>query len=88
MAFAWRHQAITWTNAELLSVKSSDIHLNTIAQEIPQLPITKISMKMTYLKFHLNLPGAKELIQGTAIPGPLCCESTITMDYPPKGPVL
>ena len=25
-------------------------------------PITNISLKMTYLKFHLNLPGANELI--------------------------
>ena len=43
------HQAITWTNVDFSSVKSSDIHLNTIAQEIPQPPITKISAKMTYL---------------------------------------
>ena len=58
---AWRHQAITWTSVDLSSVKSSDIHLNTIAQEIPQPPITKISLKMTCLRFHLNLPGANEL---------------------------
>ena len=58
---AWRHQAITWTNVDLSSVKSSDIHRNTIALEISQPPITKISLKMTYLKFCLNLPGANEL---------------------------
>ena len=30
-------------------------------QEIPQPSTTRISLKMTYLKFHLNLPGASEL---------------------------
>ena len=57
----WRHQAITSTNVDLSSVKSSDIHLKTIALETSQPPITKISFKMTYLKFYLNLPGANEL---------------------------
>ena len=33
-----------------------------ISQEISQPPITKIICKMTYPKFHLNLPGANELI--------------------------
>ena len=33
-----------------------------ISQEIHQPSITKISLKMTYLKFHSNLPGANELI--------------------------
>ena len=30
---AWGHQAITWTNVHLLSVRSSVIHLRTISQE-------------------------------------------------------
>ena len=43
------------------SVSSSDIHVRAISQEIPQPLISKISVKITYLKFHLNLPVASEL---------------------------
>ena len=28
-----------------------------ISQKIPQSPVSKISLKITDLKFHLNLPG-------------------------------
>ena len=35
--------------------------MRTISQEIPDLPITKISFKITFLKVHSNLPGADEL---------------------------
>ena len=59
---AWQPQAITWTNVDLLSVRSNDIHLRTISQEISQLPITEISFKITYLKFRSNLSGTSELI--------------------------
>ena len=58
---AWRHQTITWTNVDLSSVSSSGIHLRVILQEIPQPSVTEISMKITYLKFCSNLPGANEL---------------------------
>ena len=58
---AWRHQAITWTNVDLPSARSIGIHLSTILQEILQLSITKISWKITFLKFLWNLPGANEL---------------------------
>ena len=43
-------------------MKSSDIHIRAISQEIPQLSITKIHLKIPYLKFHTNFPGANELI--------------------------
>ena len=56
-----------------------DIHLRTISQEIPQPLITWISLKLTYLKLHLNLPGPIELMQGSrwsvlanARPGEYC----------------
>ena len=39
----------------------SGIHLKASALEIPQPSITKISLKITYLKFHSNLPGANEM---------------------------
>ena len=42
-------------------LKSSDIHIRTISQEIPQPSITKICLKITCLKFHSNFPGANEL---------------------------
>ena len=58
---AWRHQAITWTNVDLPSVRSIGIHLSAILQEILQQSITKISWKITFLKFLWNLPGANEL---------------------------
>ena len=49
MAFAWRHQAITWTNVDWSSAKSSDIHIRAISQEMPQPSITKIHLKITYM---------------------------------------
>ena len=43
-------------------MKSSDIHIRAISQEMPQPSITKISLKITCLKkFHSNFPGANEL---------------------------
>ena len=60
---AWRHQAITWTNVDLLSLRSSGIHLSPISQEIPQPSIAEKSLKITYhLKFHSNLPGDNALV--------------------------
>ena len=57
---AWWHQAITWTNVDLWSVRSIGIHLRAILQKIPQPPIIKISLKITFLKFLSNLPGANK----------------------------
>ena len=37
---------------------SNNIHLRAISQKIPQPSITKINLKITYLKFHSNLPEA------------------------------
>ena len=68
----WRHQAITGTNDDLSSVRSSGIHLSATLGEIPQPSVTEISWKITYIKFCSKLPGADEL---TTMQGP----STITM---------
>ena len=62
MACSWRHKAITWINVDLSSVRSSGIHLRAISQEISQLPITEISLKIIYVKFHSNQRGANELM--------------------------
>ena len=43
-------------------MKSSDIHIRAISQEMPQLSITKICLKITYLEFYSNFPGASELM--------------------------
>ena len=54
-------------------VKSSGIHLRAILQEIPQPSVTEISLKITYLKFCSNLPGANELkYNWDDIPTPPC----------------
>ena len=58
----WRHQAITWTDVDLSSERSSNIHLRARSQKIPQPSITGIICKIKYLKFHSNFPGANELI--------------------------
>ena len=70
------HQAITWTNVDLSSVRSSGIHLSAISTEIPQPSVTEISSKITYLNFHSNFPGANELIPtvfSSVHPVPLLC---------------
>ena len=36
--------------------------MKVISQEIPQPSVTKINLKITYLKVNQNLPGAKELM--------------------------
>ena len=50
-------QAITWTNVDLSSVRSNDIYLMAILQDVPQLSITEFSLKIAYATFHSNLPG-------------------------------
>ena len=41
---------------------SSEINLRDILQWIPQPPVIEISMNVTSLRFHSNLPGANELV--------------------------
>ena len=61
-------QAITWTNFDLSSVRITGVHLRAILREIPQPPVTKISLKITYLKFCSNLPGTNELRWVASLP--------------------
>ena len=56
------HQIIIWTNVESSPVMFSDIHMSAISQDVSQPSITKITFKITYLKFHLILVGANESI--------------------------
>ena len=46
LAPTWR-QAITWTNIDLSSVRSSDNHVMTNLQGIAQSSINNISLKIT-----------------------------------------
>ena len=48
----WRHQAITWTNVDLSSVRSCGIHLRTLSKEDLKIPISKARLKITLLKPH------------------------------------
>ena len=58
---AWRHQAITWTNVNLSSLWSIDVHLRAVSVEISQPSVTKISLNIIFLRFYWNLPGVSEL---------------------------
>ena len=49
------------TNVDLSSVRFRDIQLRGISQEITQPSVTKVSLKITHPKLHLNLPWANEL---------------------------
>ena len=45
----------------LIVMKSNDIHIKAISQEMLEPSITKICLKIKYLKFYENFPGANEL---------------------------
>ena len=65
----WWHQVITWTNVDL-SLRSCDVHLRAISLEMSQPSTSKISLKIIFLRFYWNLPGANELtLQVTVICG-------------------
>ena len=54
--------SIIYGNTTILAlVWFRDIQLGGISQEITQPSVTKVSLKITHPKFHLNLPGANEL---------------------------
>ena len=46
---------------DLSLVRSSDIHLGAISQEIHQLPITRIRLNIAKIKFDSYIPGVNEL---------------------------
>ena len=45
----------------MLTVRSNDIHLRSISQEILQPTITNITFKIAHLNIQFNLTGANEL---------------------------
>ena len=48
-----------WLNINV----SSDHQLRAISREMPQPSITKVSLKIAFMIFHANLPGANELVK-------------------------
>ena len=84
---AWRHQAITWTNVDLSSVRSCGFHEMAISQEMPQSSITKICLKITCQKFHTNFPGVNELIPYFPDPFTMGCAASSEPQRPGKYPV-
>ena len=54
--------AFTWTNVDISSVKSCDNHLRAISQEKHETSITIVSLKITYLIYHSNLPGSTQFV--------------------------
>ena len=58
---AWRHQAITWFNVDLSSVKFLGIHLMALSLDDVKMPINKTRLKIAVLKWHLGLPGANAI---------------------------
>ena len=50
MSVAWQHQAITWTNVDLSSVRSIDNRLWAISRKISQPTMTLHSLKNSYSK--------------------------------------
>ena len=57
----------------ILTYHQCDIHLRAISQEIPEPSISKISLKMTSLKSHSNLPWASELMLYCLKPNIIIC---------------
>ena len=53
---AWQHQAITWINVDLSLIRSSDIHLRAISQEILRHQLIKLTWKNPF-----KPPKANEL---------------------------
>ena len=58
---AWCHQAITWTNVDLLLMRFCDIHLRAISQRVPMINLLYIEFEIILSKLLPHFPGANEL---------------------------
>ena len=61
MAFAWLHQAITWSYVDFSVVGICGIHLRANSQRVPQLLLCIMSSKIIFLRLQPHLPGTTEL---------------------------
>ena len=59
---AWRHQAITWTNVDLSTLRSYGIHPRALSWEDLKIHTNKTRMKFEFLKSHPDLLGTNELM--------------------------
>ena len=57
----WRHQAITWTNFNVLWVRFPAIHLRAILQWVPTPLFCMLSLKILLLTLLPHLPGDYEV---------------------------
>ena len=57
----WKHEATTWTNFHLSSIRSHDINLRVLSCDDLKNPTSKKRMKNEIVKLHLHLPGANNL---------------------------
>ena len=67
---AWRHQAVTWMDVDLSSVRSHGVHLRVLSYEDLKILISKtklnmifLKLNMIFLKSHPDLLGTNELIR-------------------------
>ena len=68
-------------SVDLSSVRSNNIHLRAILQDMPQVSITKISLKIAYLKSYSNCPGANRLINQQLLNISLTCDIQLKMNF-------
>ena len=48
-------------NSPVTDISPAEIYARGISNGISEQPFTKFNVKITYLKFHWNIPGASEL---------------------------
>ena len=58
---AWQHQAISWTNADLSSVRSSGNHQGALLYGDLKIPLSKIKLKIVCLQWHTDFWETNEL---------------------------
>ena len=76
----WRHQAITLTNVDLSSTRSSGIHSRAMFTWIIHILILRLCLKLTHLKSQPHLPGDNELNLKWKFPSPRWCRSFLCGD--------
>ena len=83
-------QDIAWTNIFWLIISEVQWHSYqaNFTRDIPQPSLTKIHLKITYLKFHSNFSGANELtlflLMSSHSDNSLCYETTPYQNYTRK----
>ena len=66
MACRLKHQAITWINADLYSVRYFGLHLRTISQKMLTITILYTNLKITHLRLLSYLRVDKDLMPTNA----------------------